>query len=101
MAKMPATGPALMLAHEPDFADKTAATGRFFLQLSGHSHGTQIILPGLGSFLRGTHFKKYPHGLYKVGEMMQYTSNGVGTHAFRLRINCPPEIVVITLNRKL
>jgi len=100
MAKMPTSGPALMLAHEPDFADQTAATGRFFLQLSGHSHGTQIILPGLGPVLRGSHFKKYPHGLYQVGDMMQYTSNGVGTHAFRLRINCPPEIVVITLNRE-
>ncbi len=101
MAKLPASGPALMLAHEPDFADQTAATGRFFLQLSGHSHGTQIVLPGFGPVLRGNHFKKYPFGLYKVGEMAQYTSNGVGTHAFRLRINCPPEIVVITLKRKI
>jgi predicted MPP superfamily phosphohydrolase len=99
MEKMPRSGPALMLAHEPDFADETAATGRFFLQLSGHSHGTQIVPPFIGPVLRRNHFKKYPNGRYKVGDMVQYTSNGVGTHAVRLRINCPPEIVVVTLNR--
>ena len=98
MEKMPRFGPALMLAHEPDFADETAATGRFFLQLSGHSHGTQFVPPFIGPIIRGRHFKKYPNGRYQVGDMVQYTSNGVGTHAVRLRINCPPEIVVVTLN---
>ncbi len=98
MAKIPPVGPALMLAHEPDFADETATTGRFFLQLSGHSHGTQIVPPFIGPVLRGHHFKNYPSGRYQVGNMVQYTSNGVGTHAMRLRVNCPPEIVVVTLN---
>lgn len=98
MAKMPPAGPAVMLAHEPDFADKTAATGRFFLQLSGHSHGTQIVPPLIGPVLRGRHFKNYPNGRYQIGDMVQYTSNGVGTHAMRLRVNCPPEIVVVTLH---
>src|SRR5438874_2285769 len=36
--KLPAEGAALLLAHEPDFADTSAATGRFDVQLSGHSH---------------------------------------------------------------
>lgn len=97
LAKLPEDGPALMLAHEPDFADETAVTKRFFLQLSGHSHGTQILLPRIGPMLRGTMFKKYPVGRYQVGDMVQYTSHGVGTHSFRVRINCPPEIVVVTL----
>ncbi len=97
MEKLPEDAPALFLAHEPDFADKTAVTKRFFLQLSGHSHGTQILLPKLGPILRGTMFKKYPVGRYQIGDMVQYTSHGVGTHSFRVRINCPPEIVVVTL----
>ena len=98
LTKLPNDGPALILAHEPDFADETAVTHRFFLQLSGHSHGSQIILPGIGPLLRGHHFKKYPVGRYQVGNMVQYTSRGVGTHTFRLHLNCPSEIVVITLH---
>jgi len=97
LAKLPPSGPAMMLAHEPDFAVETAATGRFFLQLSGHSHGTQLVPPVIGPVIKGHHFRMYPNGRYQVGDMVQYTSNGVGTHALRLRINCPPEIVVITL----
>lgn len=100
LTKLPHDGPAFLLAHEPDFADEAAASQRFFLQLSGHSHGTQIILPGIGPLMRGHLFKKYPVGRYQVGDMVQYTSHGVGTHTFRLRINCPPEIVVITLHPK-
>ena len=72
---------------------------RFFLQLSGHSHGTQIVPPFFGPVSYAANlFEKYPSGRYQVGNMVQYTSNGVGTHAVRLRINCPPEIVVVTLN---
>ena len=48
LEKLPDGGPAVLLAHEPDFADISAATGRFGLQLSGHSHGGQIVLPWLG-----------------------------------------------------
>ncbi|MCP4358828.1 MAG: metallophosphoesterase [Chloroflexi bacterium] len=91
---------AVLLAHEPDFADISAATGRFALQLSGHSHGGQIVLPIVGPF-RGPMFKKYPHGRYQVGRMVQYTNRGLGTHTFRVRINCKPEITVITLKTQL
>src|SRR3990172_454530 len=38
-------GAAILLAHEPDFADTSAATGRFDLQVSGHSHGGQVGIP--------------------------------------------------------
>lgn len=99
MSKMPQDdSPAIMLAHEPDLADETSATGRFFLQLSGHSHAGQIGLPFFGYALRGPWFKKYPAGKYQVGEMIQYTNRGVGTNTFRFRINCPPEITRIILN---
>jgi predicted MPP superfamily phosphohydrolase len=97
LSQLPADGPALLLAHEPDFADTSAATGRFFMQLSGHSHGGQIVWPGLGPLLRGPMFYKYPLGAYQVGDMLQYTNRGIGTHVFRLRVNCPPEISVIEL----
>jgi len=96
LQKLPEYGPAVLLAHEPDFADESAATGRFGLQLSGHSHGGQILIHRLGP-LRGELFRKYPLGRYQVRDMVQYTNPGIGTHVVRLRINVPPEITVFTL----
>jgi hypothetical protein len=92
--KLPEYGPAILLAHEPDFADVSSSTGRFSLQISGHSHGGQFIIPGLGTLVRGPHFIKYPHGKYKV---VQYTSRGLGTNIFWFRINCDPEITIFKL----
>jgi len=97
LRKLPSSGPAVLLVHEPDFADVTAATGRFVLQLSGHSHGGQFVLPKIGPPFRGSHFKKYPLGKYQVEDMVLYTNRGLGTNTFWLRINCPPEITVLTL----
>jgi predicted MPP superfamily phosphohydrolase len=97
MEKIPSHGPAILLAHEPDFADISSITGRFGLQISGHSHGGQFIIPGLGTIVRGPHFIKYPLGKYQVGDMVQYTSRGLGTNVFWFRINCPPEITIFHL----
>ncbi len=97
LSKLTEDGPAILLAHEPDFADRSAATGRFSLQLSGHSHGGQVVLPRFGPIVRGSEFKKYPIGRYQVGEMVQYTNRGIGTNVFRLRVNCEPEITLFTL----
>jgi uncharacterized protein len=96
LAQLPSTGAAIMLAHEPDFADETAATGRFGLQLSGHSHGGQIRLPiykGYTPLLA----RKYPLGLYQVGKMIQYTNRGIGMIKIYARFNCRPEISVFNL----
>ena len=90
--------PSILLAHEPDFAKQSSQTGLFDLQISGHSHGGQFIIPKVDTTpFRGPNSTKYPVGLYKVGEMSQYTSKGLGTNSFRIRINCKPEITIITL----
>lgn len=99
--KLPEDGPAILLAHEPDFADISSKSERFSLQMSGHSHGGQIVIPGIGPLIRGPLFLRYPIGMYRVGDMIQYTNRGVGTHVFRLRINCPPEITVFKLMDEL
>ena len=96
LAQLPATGAAIMLVHEPDFADKTAATGRFGLQLSGHSHGGQIRIPFRKGFLPAL-AKKYPLGQYQIGEMIQYTNRGIGMVKVYTRFNCRPEISVFNL----
>lgn len=96
LTKMGKSKGAILLAHEPDFADLSAATGKFDLQLSGHSHGGQVYIPGLKRItppLAG----KYPAGQYRVDRMIQYTSRGVGIVTPRVRFNCRPEITVLTL----
>jgi len=91
-------GAAILMAHEPDYADVSALTGRFDLQVSGHSHGGQVVLPFLGPPVLPHLGRKYPGGLYQVRDMYQYTSRGVGMGRIPIRFNCPPEITVFTLS---
>jgi len=97
LEKLPAAGAAVLLAHEPDFADTSAATGRFDLQISGHSHGGQVRLPFLGAPQLPPYSEKYPSGRYQVGSMVQYTNRGIGMVSPRVRFNCRPEITVFVL----
>lgn len=98
LAQLPKDGAHLLLAHEPDFADQSAATQSFDLELSGHAHGGQVKLPVLGAPQLPPFGRRYPFGLYQVGEMKQYTSRGVGMVSPRVRLNARPEITVITLH---
>jgi len=96
-AQIPGDVCAILLAHEPDFADTSARDGRFDLQISGHSHGGQIVLPFIGPPVLPRLGKIYPQGLYRVGDMFQYTNRGVGMIPPNIRLNCRPEITVFTL----
>ena len=97
LAKLPGNGAAILLAHEPDFADVSSVTDAFDLQVSGHSHGGQVVLPLVGPPALPEQGKKYFNGLYRVGRMLQYTSRGVGMTVPYVRINCRPEITAFTL----
>jgi len=88
---------AILLAHEPDFADTSAATGKFDLQISGHTHGGQVNLPFFGPPVRPFLGQKYPIGLYQIGNMFQYTNRGIGMARLPIRLNCPPEITIFVL----
>lgn len=88
---------AVLLAHEPDVADISAATGRFDLQLSGHSHGGQIYFPFKGAMWLPAQGQKYPNGHYQLGQMQLYTNRGLGTTLLPIRFNCPPEVSIFTL----
>jgi predicted MPP superfamily phosphohydrolase len=90
-------GGTILLAHEPDFADISSQKGLFDLQLSGHSHGGQVVIPFYGPIILPYLGRKYPSGLYKVGGMWQYTNRGVGMTEPAVRFNCRPEITIFTL----
>ena len=97
LRRLPERGAAILLAHEPDFADVSSATGRFDLQLSGHSHGGQIGIPLLRRLVLPPFSQRYTRGLYEVGEMILYTNRGLGFVHLRARFLCRPEITVFTL----
>ena len=97
LRELPEGGAAILLSHEPDFADVAAAAGRFDLQLSGHSHGGQVRVPLLGRALLPPFSQRYTRGLHEVGGMLLYTNRGLGTVHARLRFGCRPEITVLTL----
>lgn len=96
-AQLPENSSAILLVHEPDFADTSAATGKFDLQISGHTHGGQIVIPFYGPPVLPASGRKYPSGLYRVGNMFQYTNRGVGTDTVSVRLNCPPEVTLFVL----
>ena len=99
LANIPSPELTILLAHEPDFADEVSVTP-VDLQLSGHSHGGQVWIPGIGAPWLPLLARKYPRGLYKVRNLTLYTNFGLGTIHAPVRINCPPEITLITLRSK-
>jgi predicted MPP superfamily phosphohydrolase len=90
----------LLLAHEPDYADEVSQYD-VDLQLSGHSHGGQVAMPGYGPIVLPPLGKKYPVGFYRIGKLQLYTNSGIGTVTLPIRFYCPPEITVITLRSGL
>jgi predicted MPP superfamily phosphohydrolase len=93
---IPAGEAVILLAHEPDFADE-ASRFPIDLQLSGHSHGGQVRIPFLPPLYLPAMAKKYIWGTYHVGPLTLYTNAGLGTVGVPMRLNCPPEITLLTL----
>lgn len=97
MRHVPSSEAVVLLAHEPDFADE-AARFPIDLQLSGHSHGGQIRIPLLPPLYLPPLARKYILGTYHIGNLTLYTNAGLGTVMVPMRLNCPPEITLLTLH---
>ncbi len=114
--------PCIVLSHNPDTAEVLQAW-RVDLQLSGHTHGGQIIIPKFGPallyyrkilrkipikvrrrvpFLRREYFVvrhwEWAQGLHRVGKNQLYVNRGLGTY-LPGRLFCRPEVTVITLEQ--
>jgi uncharacterized protein len=93
---VPPTEPTIVLAHEPDYVDEILGYP-IDLQLSGHSHGGQVRIPGIGAPVLPLMGEKYPMGFYRVGPLQLYTNRGLGMISPRIRFNCAPELTLLTL----
>jgi predicted MPP superfamily phosphohydrolase len=83
-----------LLAHDPRRLTEAAALG-VPLVLSGHTHGGQVVLPLVGAVAAA----KFPvvAGIGRRDRTIMFVSRGVGTIYLPVRINCPPEVAVLTL----
>lgn len=90
----PAGDPVILLSHRPGGALVNAGQG-VDLQLSGHTHGGQILGPHLIAKWANEGFVS---GLYAVAGMQLYVSNGTGLwNGFPVRLGRPSEITEIVL----
>jgi uncharacterized protein len=92
-----ATGTTLMLAHDPRRLTEAAALNVPAV-LAGHTHGGQVVLPGYGAVAKS----RFPviSGLGALDNTTMFVSRGVGTVYVPIRINCPPEVALITLRAR-
>ncbi len=98
LAAVPGDACVLLLSHAPETFREAAERG-VSLQLSGHTHGGQIALPGgIPLYLNSRAPRWTAQGLWCYRNLVGYTSRGLGGVP-PLRLNCPPEIVVLTLRR--
>ena len=92
-----ADDPVLLLAHDPRRLTEAAALNVPAV-LSGHTHGGQVVLPGVGAIARA----RFPvvEGLGRREQSSIFVSRGIGTVYVPVRINCPPEVALVTLQRQ-
>jgi predicted MPP superfamily phosphohydrolase len=86
----------ILLAHDPRRLTEAVALN-VPLVLSGHTHGGQVVLPIAGAVAA----KKFPviAGAQRRGKTTIFVSRGVGTVYVPVRVNCPPEVAVLQLER--
>ncbi len=91
----------ILLSHRPELFNVYKDSG-VDLVLSGHAHGGQVILPLIGALVAPNQgfIPKYTEGIYSKNSTSMVVSRGLGNSIIPIRINNPPELVLITLKRE-
>jgi hypothetical protein len=97
---VPDEPPLILLAHNPDIW-RDARVAAADLILSGHTHGGQVWLPGIGAaHTQGTHLtRQRPAGWFERGGTRMFVSRGLG-ESIPLRFGVRPQIALIRLISK-
>ncbi len=85
----------IVLSHNPDTAPALDGYGADLI-LSGHTHGGQVRLPGIGAVVLPITNRRFDQGLFQLRQGQLHVSRGLG-YAQRIRFNCRPEIAILTL----
>jgi predicted MPP superfamily phosphohydrolase len=92
--------PIILLCHAPDYVDDllTLPSGHAVsLMLCGHTHGGQVRLPLIGPMILPQMGRKYVEGWFRFGRLQMHVNRGIGTVGLPIRLDCPPEISLLTL----
>lgn len=91
----------ILLSHRPELFEIYAENNMNII-FSGHAHGGQVRLPFIGGLIAPHQglFPEYDANLYNDGNTNMVVSRGLGDSIIPLRINNPPELVVVTLEKK-
>lgn len=99
LEEVPRDAVRLALTHTPDLV-AGLQPGQVDLLLAGHTHGGQVVLPLLGPPATNTQLPaRYAAGLFNYRGTMLEVTRGVGVVQPYYRLNCPPEIALLTLRR--
>ena len=85
----------ILMAHRPGAWD-AAKLRNIPLTLSGHIHGGQFYLPGVG-WSAGRLITKYVMGHFQDGASQLYVSRGIGVVGVPIRVFVPPEMGLFEL----
>lgn len=90
----------LLLAHRPEMIS-IYAENNIDMVFSGHAHGGQLRLPGLGGLIAPGQgwFPTMTEGIFRRGGTQLVLSRGIGNSGFPLRLFNRPEVVAVTLER--
>ncbi len=101
LAGRPSGHHTILLYHSPDLAPDAAGLA-IDMQLSGHTHGGQVRLPGIGAIVTGSLYgREFQTGEYRLNNLLLYITRGIGMEgagAPRVRFLCPPEIILWELS---
>ncbi len=96
----------ILLTHNPDTVialEKPGSLEKVTLAFTGHTHGGQLRLPGVGAVLSASVYgRRFDCGLFTLekksgGRMEMIISAGLGKLTFPVRFRCPPEVAAVTL----